>query len=162
MPVRLIYIILFCFILIFSCKIRKPQGKERIKTQNVKSNSIDKVQSTAMLIDGKKESLAGNYEEAIKQLKKSISLNQDNAAAKYELANIYVMQNHLNEATILLKKAIELEPKNEWYSLQLAKIFEYKGQYSNATKIYETLIKQNSNKADYYEYLANSYLYAKK
>lgn len=150
------------FIGLSSCSIFKKSEKNDKKTQIINIFENTKNEATNLLIEGKKEEINGNYENAIEQFKKCISKDPDNGACKYELANIYFQKKNYNSAIELLKDAVNSDPNNEWYMLQLAKTYEQVHQFDNASKVYLQLLKVYPDRYDFYYDLASIYITANK
>jgi tetratricopeptide (TPR) repeat protein len=101
-------------------------------------------------IEGLKQKMMGNSDNAIQYFNNCFSINPKSAAVLYELAKIHVSKSDLMSAQPLLKNAIEINPENKWYQLLLAQIYQNNKQYIEASKIYSNLIKINPDNLDYY------------
>jgi tetratricopeptide (TPR) repeat protein len=133
----------------------------RHQTSDIR-NQREKDEVTGILIDGKREEITGNYDNASSLFQKCISKDPNDAACKYELANLYLLKKNFTSAISLLKEAEKTEPENEWYRLQLAKTYEMSQQTDNAVKEYENLIKLFPDRFDFYYSLASVYISKRK
>ncbi len=102
-----------------------------------------------------------NYSQAINFFEQCIELDKKQAAAYYEVSQIYYSQEKLLESLKYAKTAYDLEPKNKWYSLFYAENLFSNKKFYEATKVYKNLIKQEVNNESYYIELALCYIYNK-
>lgn len=160
--------ILYCFTILLliiistSCSTIKKTGSSRARSSVKAFSQDDKDQITNILIDGKKEELLGNIDNAANIFQKCLAKDPNNGACKYELASLFVLKKNYNAAMPLLIDAVKAEPENEWYKLQLAKVYEQLRKYDEEVKIYESLIKDYPDRIDYYYGLATVYIITSK
>lgn len=109
--------------------------------------------------EGMKEYLLDNYGRALGSFERSLSIDKNNAAANYMIAQIYVKQGNFYKAIPYAEKSIELNDANKYYYLLLAQIYERKQDFSEATKIYLTLLKKMPHLSEHYYDLAAVYLF---
>lgn len=88
-----------------------------------------------------------DYDTAIEEFKKAISLNPRYADAYHNLGNAYLSLGKLNEAESSYYKALEFNPKIWQSYAQLAAIYANNGDWSQAKEIVSKgiLINPNSN-----------------
>jgi len=67
----------------------------------------------------------GDHDGAIKYYKEALKINQNNALARWNLANIYKELKNKEKAEEEYKKAIKLEPKNMLYYNGLGELYRY-------------------------------------
>ncbi|MDP4266591.1 MAG: tetratricopeptide repeat protein [Bacteroidota bacterium] len=113
-------------------------------------------------VNGVKEKLLGNLDNAATIFNKCLKMDKNNSACMYELANIYTIQKKYKEALNLSKSAVEIEKDNIWYQIQLSDLYEKNKQYKNAALIYEQIIKKNPEKIELYYKWAEELLYSGK
>ena len=112
-------------------------------------------------LNGAKEKLAQNYDEAIKQFKLSMAIDPTNSAVYYNLADLYVSRKFYQDAKQYALKAVELDNDNLWYKKLLCDTYELTGELENAAKVtYEISKKENAitnliQAAFYYEQAKN-------
>lgn len=99
-------------------------------------------------IEGVKSKILGDYVSALKWFNNCLSIDKTSAAVRYELANIYIINNDYNTAMYLLRDAIKLNSVNIWYKLLLANVYKQKAMIKQACSLYDELYTEN-NKIDY-------------
>lgn len=110
----------------------------------------NKIEFEYYFIEGLKQTMIGNSDDAIQYFNNCLEINPTSAAALYELAKIHTIKGDFTSAKPLLEKAIEINPDNKWYNLLLAQIYQNNKQYSEASKIYTSLIQSNPDNLDFY------------
>jgi len=118
----------------------------------------EREQSEALFVDGVKYVLLEDYPKALELLLKAYSLNPDNAAINYKIAEANLLSGNLRDANNYAETAIRLDAKNAYYYLLLAQIQVSQKQYEGASKTYAALIKQVPNSNGYLFNLADLYL----
>lgn len=101
-----------------------------------------------------------NYNQAINFFEKCIKLDKKQAAAYYEVSQIYSIQEKYSECLKYAKSAYDLNPKNKWYGLFYAENLFSNKKYYESTKVYKNLIKQDATNESYYIELALCYIYS--
>ncbi len=150
----IIFILIFLQFLFLSCSNRKiSEKKEKTTASTEKENNISeqqKIEFEFYFIEGLKQKVMGNIDNAIQAFNSCTAINPKSAAVMYELAKIHVLKSDYTSAQPLLLSAIKINPENKWYQLLLAQIYQNNKQYVEASKIYANLIKQNPDDLDYY------------
>lgn len=72
-----------------------------------------------------------------------------NAAAMYELSNIYSFQGRDNLALDLAKKASSIDPKNEWYQLSYSQILRRASKFAESAEVLGRLSKNFPNRVEF-------------
>ncbi len=157
MNIKLRILILIVFpLVIFSCKSgEKLSGKSGEKEGKVEDNS-------SVYYDATKAYITGNYEEAEKLYKKCIQLNNNDAAAMFELAKISLMKNNRHEALIYARQATKIDSGNKFYMLLYGSLLQSFEQYDAAVNVFKRVLELSPNNPDYYNRLAVAYIYAGK
>ena len=101
-------------------------------------------------IDASRERILGNYDKAIPIYEEILKKDENNHAAAYELARVYMAKETFDKAVRYAKTAIELDPENVWYQQFLADLYQEIGQNGEAAEIYKRLVKQDPEKEEYY------------
>lgn len=152
----ILFILIFLQFFFVNCSNRKIAEK---KSDQLKSSSNQKdgelseqqkIEFEFYFIEGLKQKMMGNTDNAIQAFNTCTSINPKSAAVLYELAKIHMVKGDLTSAQPLLNEAIKINPENKWYQLLLAQIYQNNKQYVEASKIYANLIKTNSDNLDYY------------
>ncbi len=89
--------------------------------------------------EASKQKVLGNYETAAELYRKCLEYDPADAAAMYELANIYTNQGKIQEALPFAEKAVETDPLNKWYKTLLIRLYQAQGKYTDAGRIIEQL-----------------------
>ena len=142
-------------VLISSCGIFKKE-KKLVLTQDLL------LDNTATFIDGCKEKILGNYTKAQIKFLTCIRTDPDNAAAYYEMAGLYYIQQKDKEALPFIEKAVELNSENQYYKLLNANLLIALHRYKEATAIYEELAKSHPEDIEYFFDWAEGNLYMSK
>ena len=144
--------------------IEKKLVEERAKRAVLRSTLLSQItdrereQSEALFVDGVKYVLLEDYAKGLERLLKAYTLNPDNAAVNYKIAEASLLSGNLRDATNYAQAAVRLAPKNAYYYLLLAQIQATQKQYDAATKTYAALIKEVPNSGNYLFNLADLYL----
>lgn len=111
-------------------------------------------------VEGCKERMRGNVENAEARFKNCLKLNPSSAAVKYELGNIYRFAAQYDMALRFAKECSSADPKNQWYQLLYIECLHSKRLYLQAAEVYNRLVKIYPEKPEFYEGLAAEYMYA--
>ena len=109
-----------------------------------------------------REKIRGNIDRAEELFKECLRIDPSNPVAKYELAGIYRFSGLYENALALAKEAAAADEKNEWYQLLMIECLHQKRMYNEAIAGYEKLLRQFPTRAEYYDALANEYIFAGK
>ena len=142
---------LLFFIILFSACSRPITGKL------VKKNVAVEL-SERQFIEGMKDYMTDHYPEALAKFEQSYKIYEENSAASYMMAKVYLSQDRLKEAEFYAQKAQKLDEKNKYYYLLLAQVFEKQQNYTEAIKVYKKLIETVAGSEEYYYDLAVVYL----
>ncbi|MGM0568888.1 MAG: tetratricopeptide repeat protein, partial [Elusimicrobiota bacterium] len=82
-----------------------------------------------------------NFEEAVKNFKKTIELDRNHAGAYNNLGNIYYMKSNISAAMKYYKKALKINPRLADSRFNLGYIYYNKGMLEEATKEFEEVLK---------------------
>ncbi len=108
------------------------------------------------------EKIKGNTEIALNLFKECLKIDPNNAAANFEIANIYRYTGNYEDALNCAKTAALSDEKNEWYNILYIECLHNKHLYLDAAARYEILIKKYPYRTDFYQGLAGEYIYAGK
>ncbi|MGB0862668.1 MAG: tetratricopeptide repeat protein [Saprospiraceae bacterium] len=119
----------------------------------IKQVSEKEVNLQKVYIEGMKEKLLGNHDEAIVLFQEVLKASPKNDAAAYELAQIYQKTGAILKAKSFARKAVTLDPNNAWYSVFYAEILSKDADFGQAAEIYKNLVaKYPSNEKYYFEW----------
>ncbi|MGZ3903082.1 MAG: tetratricopeptide repeat protein [Bacteroidia bacterium] len=146
-----------------ACTTKKATStpKEPV-VKNNKSVSPTELKLKGFFIDGCREKMKGNLETAENLFKECLKIDPTNAAANYELGNIYRFSGLNDQAIKCSKVAALADPKNEWYNLLYIECLHNKRMYNEAINRYESLISIYPYRADFFQGLATECVYAGK
>jgi len=109
--------------------------------------------------EASKQKILGNYDKAIELYRKCLDQDPADAAAMYELANVYTEQGKVAEAVPFAEKSVEADPANKWYKVLLIQLYQAQGKYTDAGRIIDQLIVAEPGNIEYYEDKALNYIY---
>lgn len=145
-----------------SCKSTK-QATGTTSTGEPKTKGLTADQQAEFaydFVEGCKERMKGNVENAEARFKNCLKLNPSSAAVKYELGNIYRFAAQYDMALKFAKECSSADPKNQWYQLLYIECLHSKRLYMQAAEVYNRLVKTYPEKPEFYEGLAAEYMYA--
>ena len=128
-------------------------------------NKLSEAQQTKaemFFYEGLRLKALGDYRTAAINFDKVIAIDPNQAAAFYELSQMYLEMKTPETAFIYALKATTLDPKNEWYLIAAAEASEKSGNYLKAQNFYQALIELKPAHIENYFSLANMQLARKK
>lgn len=139
----LLYLLILAFA--FSCS----SGKQVIdnKARN-ELNEKQKIQFGNLYMDATKEKLLGNFDRSEELYKKALGIDQNSAAAHYELGLVYNYQKNFDLALQQFEIAHQLDPDNYWYNLSYGSFLEANNRIDEAIEVFERLTKQNPERVE--------------
>jgi tetratricopeptide (TPR) repeat protein len=127
-----------------------------------KISEAQKTKAEMFFYEGLRLKALGDYRTAVINFDKVIAIDPNQAAAFYELSQMYLEMKTPETAFIYALKATTLDPKNEWYLIAAAEASEKSGNYLKAQKFYQALIELKPAHIENYFSLANMQLARKK
>jgi tetratricopeptide (TPR) repeat protein len=109
-------------------------------------------------IEATKLKMFGNLPDAASMLTGCTEVNPYDAAAHYQLAEIYSMVGDLPNALRYARLAARYDPKNEWYKMQLANLYVENQNIDSAIMVYRQMTGIKPGNADLRYQLAFLYL----
>lgn len=107
---------------------------------------------------GLREKLNENYSKAGESFNKILTIDPNNAAVHYEIANLNYRQNKLEEAEVSIKKSVALDANNLWYWKLLAELYKRKGNMEGLVTVFTQMIRLSPENDAYYFDKSNAYL----
>lgn len=144
------YLILTVLVLALTPSFAQKKKKDKLPEKA-------RIEFTNAFIEGNKQKVLENYELAAALFSKCIEIDENSAAAMYELSNLYAIQKDYTGAMMFAKKAVDIAPENIWYQYLLAQIYEKTGLLTKSADIYKGLIKSNPYKTELYYQLGTIY-----
>ena len=108
-------------------------------------------------IEATKLKMFGNLPDAASMLTRCTEVNPYDAAAHYQLAEIYTMVDDYDYALRHARLAVRYNPKNEWYQMQLANLYMAGNNIDSAIVVYRHILDQQPNNTDFRYNLATLY-----
>lgn len=144
---RQLLLSIFTILLLWSCSSSKNTA------QLPKEKGHDKSELPRILIgetyaDAAKEKILGNYESSEKLFQKTLDLDPNNAAANYELGNIYSIQEKQQLALEQYETAVKNDKSNFWFRLSYATALMNLGQSNNAIEEFKYLIEKEPKRIE--------------
>lgn len=134
----------------FAQKKSKNKAELSGESSNVSKNSqIKSLTNEALFINAMQAKVLGNYNEAIYRFNSLLKEDPNNAAAYFQLSQLYYSQNLIDKSEAHAVKALQLNPKEEWHYIFLAHIKTEKGDFDAAADLYKELVKINPDEIEY-------------
>ncbi len=89
-----------------------------------------------------------HYAEAFDLLQYCLELDSTSAAAKYELAQYYILLGDRDKPGKLLREAVDAVPGNYWYWQLLGDYYAHIHKYADAVKVYEEMASRFPARTD--------------
>lgn len=142
------YTILFLLLsLSFLVQFREVRG------QSVKGGGNE------LFYEATKQKILGNYDKALELYGSYLNRYPTDAAAHYEMANIYSRQGKLDKAVPLAEKAVELDGGNKWYKILLYQVYQAQLKFKDAEKVLLALLATAPDNLEYLQELTMNYIY---
>ena len=144
------------FIILASCstsKIAKIYHFEPVRLTEEQKLDYDRD-----FIEGTKLKMFGNLPDAANLLTRCTEINPYDAAAHYQLAEIYTTVDDYKFALRHARLAARYNPQNEWYQMQLANIYLAGNKIDSAILVYRQIVEMRPDNAEYRNNLASLYL----
>ena len=152
----------FAFYLIIAtvfvaCK--SPQKQAAVATPSSSSVLTEKeeLDFAYLFFEAEKDKMLGNYPQSIAKFSQAIRINPRNAAAHYELSQMYLQNGNADLAEISGQQAIKFDNKNIWYKLSLANIYERTGKTEKIAPLIKAVADADPANNEYQYTLANAY-----
>lgn len=130
-------------ILTTSCGTAKKQVSSALPSKTeAKADSLsedEKNEFEYTFIEGLKQKMIGNQQNAVSLFSKCLQINPNSSAAMFELAKIHSSNGDQTSSSLLLEKAIQIDPENKWYKVMLAQQYQQGKQYVKAADLYQKL-----------------------
>ncbi len=142
-------IILFGFLIlaISGCKLLKSN---HINSSKEILSESKRLEFDKLFYDANKEKILGNADEAIRMLKKCVTIWPQNGAANYELAMYAFKKSDFSNAISMSKIAFESDKSNGYYATLYAEMLKINKQYDKASKVFEKIVNDNPERTDWY------------
>ena len=164
--IKQFFIIIFCITIALPSsaqwKSYYPDGTKNKKSEKKLEDDNSQLKFDIHFYNGLSQKSLENYEEALKEFEKCISIKPENHVPYFESALIYKLFNKKESALESARKAYLLEKNNIWYQLLYAELLSSNGQSTKAAIIYKQMINKFPGNEEYYYLLANNYTFSGK
>jgi tetratricopeptide (TPR) repeat protein len=116
----------------------------------------DRMDFDMAYVNGNKEKILLNYDEALAQFKICYGIDEENAALNYVIADTYYQKKSLAEAEDFAQRAVTLDKDNIWYKELLVDIFIARKKNKQAADLMLTIGRERK---EVQNFLQSSYLY---
>lgn len=123
-------------------------------------NSRQKIMYDEAFFNAMSSKYAGDNDVALEYFKKCLTIQPNSDAVKYEMSQLFVKLNALQNAETMAYDIVVSHPKNRWYLENLAHIYQLSKKYVESAEIYEQLVAEYPNEINYYYELGAVYLYS--
>jgi len=148
--------------LLAGCKGGQTTTATKSPASKSTMSDSQRAEVTYAFFNANKEKILGNLDNAAGLFSEVIRKDPNNAAAMYELANIYNEQKKFADALFFAKGAYQLDTKNSWYILTYTDLLQKNKKFTEAAAVLEKAVNDNPTKTDYYYEWASALLYAEK
>lgn len=148
-----------------ACLVSCRSGQNLSKGEGNGPNSIDSRLSRLkqhefdnFYFDGEREKMQGDYQKSLGDFEEAAKVDNNSAAAYYEVANADVQLNKIEDAEKASERAVSVDKgENKWYLLQLSDIYRFEKKWDKAADLYQKLIEGEPDNMEYYLRLAAIY-----
>lgn len=144
-----------------ACKSSETASLNGKQTKSTLSDS-QKADVSYIFFNANKEKILGNLNIAADLFAEVIRKDGSNAAAMYELSNIYSEQKKFSDALFFSKSAWSIDSKNMWYALSYAEILNKNKKFDESAAVLAQLVKDYPDRFDFYYEWAAAYVYSEK
>lgn len=145
------------FLIAFTfCSLAGSVFSQEKNTKQRGLSSVDSIGVRNSFFSGLREKTSGRIDEAERSFKRTVELDTINAAALYELSNIYRIKQQIELAEQYAVKAVAASPNNKWFLLLLADIYKQTQKLEKLPEIYDRLIELEPGVDDYLHNKANA------
>ena len=126
--------------------------------ENIQLTEEQKLKYDHDFIEGTKLKMFGNLPDAANLLTTCTEINPYDAAAHFQLSEIYSMADDQKNALRYARLAVRYNPKNEWYKMQLASLYLDEKKMDSAIMVYRQIVELQPNNTDSRYSLVTLYL----
>lgn len=149
-------------LILVACSSSKQSTAPHARKQSSAISDSQKADITYLFFNANKEKILGNLNNAAELFAEVIRKDGGNAAAMYELSNIYVQQKRYADALFFAKSAYQIDPGNSWYALSYSEILQRNKKFDDAASVLSQLVKDNPDRIDFYYEWSSALIFADK
>ncbi len=147
------FVAIICMIVIISSCSR--QISTSLPGSRIKE--YDSLAFDRLYVEAIKLKLTGNNGDALKYLEQCIGLNPESDATYYQMAQILISNENIEEGKKYLKKAYAIDKENLWYLMMLASTYYQESKIDSAIIFYEKAVNYYPEKTGMKITLGNLY-----
>ena len=148
--------------LIFAQKNKPGSGNRVVMVVGRPMTADDSLMVRQLFFSALREKTVENFTLATEEFNQILSMDPQNDATLFELANLSKIKNNYTDARDFLEKAVTVKPDNEWYWVGLADCYEKTNEIDKLENVFNELIRIDPDKIDYYFDKANVYFLQKR
>ena len=127
-----------------SCRALKKQPQQSATQLNFYSEGLlgykDQFKFKYLFLEAQRQKALEEYQKASETMEECLNIDPLNADAHFEMANLYLKTNRLNQALFHAIQAKTLDPNNEWFVRLLANLYQAQGDFEGEVKCYKELL----------------------
>lgn len=131
-----------------------PQSQEAARPLD----EVGREASESFFIEGMKFMMLEDYPKALSNFQKSYTIDPNNAALNYKLAETIMLMGRPKDAVSFAQAAVKLDEANPYYYLLLAQLYSGQQRYEEATQTLTKLTRDVPKTDQYLFNLADLYL----
>jgi tetratricopeptide (TPR) repeat protein len=148
--------------LVFAQKDKPGKGNRVVMVVGRPMTADDSLMVRQLFFSALREKTVENFTLATEEFNQILSMDPQNDATLFELANLAKLKNNYDDARDFLEKAVTVKPDNEWYWVALADCYEKNNEIDKLENVFNELIRIDPDKVDYYYDKANVYFLQKR
>lgn len=143
--------LIICLILIIPAQgLAQRKKKEAEANLKAELTPYERANSEFLMIEAQKFFLLEDYKRSLAFLEKALEVDQENHAAHFKMAEIYLIEGEHTQGLTAIEKAIELKQDNKYYYVLAAQIQKASQNMAGAAQYYELMLE---NVRDFNAYL---------
>jgi len=148
--------------LVFAQKDKSGSGNRVVMVVGRPMTADDSLMVRQLFFSALREKTVENFTLATEEFNQILSMDPQNDATLFELANLAKLKNNYTGARDFLEKAVTVKPDNEWYWVALADCYEKNNEIDKLENVFNELIRIDADRIDYYYDKANVYFLQKR
>jgi tetratricopeptide (TPR) repeat protein len=137
-------------LIVVSCKTGHKATSTINDTYTEKVLSLeDRRKFDYFYLEAKRLQALGELEKSYNMLKECLKIDEYSAATYFEIGNLYIKIDNIDNAIINFNKAFEINPQNDWYGLYLGILLTNNQKLDEAAVVYKKLIDNFPDKAEF-------------
>ena len=150
--------ILLLLVLMLSVAVCYPQKKDQKSDKKASAEKPFDFNFSFYFLEGNKNKNLGDYDAAIRNYTRALSIDNTQPSAYYEIATILFASGDYQAAQSYAEKAVQYDKTNNVaYTDLLIYTYEYSNQHEKTIPLYRKLISTNPNDIENYYELAKVY-----